>query len=221
MIPILIDTETTGIGEADRLCQIAVKEYKYEHWVCSLYNPTVSINDEATRVHGITNSDVSTLETFKGSALWSWLRDELNNGRPMIAHNAEFDVRMLKKEDISPVCVIDTMRVIRWIDDGTIDSFSLQNLKKYYGIEIPGAKAHDAMGDVLVLEAIVEKLLDMIPIEQMIKVSSKPVLYKRMPFGKYRGTPMNTVPNEYIRWLLGLDNINGDLRYTLESMVSK
>jgi exodeoxyribonuclease X len=49
----------------------------------------------------------------------------------------------------------------------------------------------------------------------MIEVSRKPVLYRRMPFGKHKGLKMEEVPLDYLQWLSGTD-LEEDLRYTIE-----
>ena len=49
----------------------------------------------------------------------------------------------------------------------------------------------------------------------MIEVSKKPVLYRRMPFGKHKGLKMEEVPVDYLQWLAGTD-LEEDFRYTIE-----
>ena len=52
-------------------------------------------------------------------------------------------------------------------------------------------------------------------VAKMIEVSNKPVLYRRMPFGKHKGMKMEEVPVDYLQWLAGTD-LEEDLRYTIE-----
>jgi hypothetical protein len=71
------------------------------------------------------------------------------------------------------------------------------------------------MGDVLVLEQLFERLVKKImetenlsretAIEQMIDISSHPVLFKFMNFGKYKNSSLEEVAQKdaaYLRWLL-------------------
>jgi exodeoxyribonuclease X len=43
----------------------------------------------------------------------------------------------------------------------------------------------------------------------------QPILVKKMPFGKHKGTPLEKLPGSYTKWLLGLDNLDEDMRYSL------
>ncbi len=52
-------------------------------------------------------------------------------------------------------------------------------------------------------------------IEAGSKFRSAPI--QRMPFGKYRGQPLNAVPHEYVEWLLGRE-IDARLRAALASV---
>ena len=48
----------------------------------------------------------------------------------------------------------------------------------------------------------------------MVEVSNKPVLYRRMPFGKHKGLKMEKVPTDYLQWLAKKD-LDEDLRYSV------
>ena len=76
-----------------------------------------------------------------------------------VAHNAAFDVAILRREGIKPRNIICTYKVASAIDtEERFSHYSLQYLRYALGIEIE-ANAHDAIGDVLVLEALFEYLL--------------------------------------------------------------
>jgi hypothetical protein len=77
----------------------------------------------------------------------------------MVAHNARFDQAIIEKEGITPSNVICTLRVARALDkNNTIPQYKLQYLRYYLDIDIE-AEAHDALGDVLVLEQLFKRLL--------------------------------------------------------------
>lgn len=35
----------------------------------------------------------------------------------------------------------------------------------------------------------------------MIEISGKPILHRKMPFGKHQGSGMEAVPMDYLQWL--------------------
>ena len=63
---IFLDTETTGAGPSDRLCQIAFKAEEGTA-VNELFNPGMPISIDAMTVHHITNEMVRDKPSFRGS----------------------------------------------------------------------------------------------------------------------------------------------------------
>jgi exodeoxyribonuclease X len=219
---IYLDIKTTGNGPADRLCQIAFK-IKGGYTVNELFNPRMPISIDAMTVHHITNEMEVEKPQFRNSDTWRKLQDLINSdGNVMVAHNAAFDVDMLKKEGIEPKNVICTLKLARYFDkDGVIPKYGLQYLRYYLKLNVD-ATPHTALGDILVLEALFNRIYAKAVIEfgddtvaKMIELSSKPVLYRRMPFGKHKGLKMEEVPIDYLQWLSGTD-LEEDLRYTIE-----
>ncbi len=76
----------------------------------------------------------------------------------MVAHNAAFDMDMLKKEGIEPKKCVCTFKLARYFDkDGLIPRYSLQYLRYYLNLNVD-ATAHSALGDILVLEALFQHI---------------------------------------------------------------
>ena len=219
---IFLDTETTGNGLVDRLCQIAFKTEEGAA-VNELFNPGIPITIDAMTVHHITNEMVRDKGSFRGSVAWNQLQDLIKSDENiMVAHNAAFDVDMLKKEGIVPKSVICTLKLFRYFDkEGVIPKYGLQYLRYYLSLNVD-ATPHTALGDILVLEALFNRIHAKAVAEfgdgaviKMIEVSKNPVLYCRMPFGKHKGLRMEEVPLDYMQWLSGTD-LEEDLRYTVE-----
>ena len=219
---IYLDTETTGTGPGDRLCQIA---YKTEDGltVNELYNPGLPISIDAMCVHHITDEMVRDKPPFQGSMAWKQIKDLLgSDGNVMIAHNARFDSGMLKKEGVAPKAAICTLKLSRFLDeDDKIPRYSLQYLRYYLKLSID-ATAHDALGDILVLEALFKTIhakttakFGEATVKKMIEVSNKPLVLRRMPFGKHKGLKMAQVPKDYLRWLSTTD-LDEDMAYTVK-----
>jgi len=237
---IFFDTETTGNTEKDYLVQIAYKTPgdAGENFT-GLYKPPVKIPPEASAVHHITNAMVEDKEPFKDSADLPIIKKLFEDANSVVvAHNAIFDLVMIKKEGITPTNFICTLRVARHLDkDQKIEKYNLQYLRYFLNIEIEAA-AHDAMGDVLVLEQLYERLKKKImteegvddngAIEKMIEISSHPSIFHKLSFGKHKGKTIQEVldiDRGWLEWLLrekeSSDQIDEDWIYTLKHYLGK
>ncbi|HAS80613.1 MAG: Exonuclease RNase T and DNA polymerase III [Candidatus Nomurabacteria bacterium GW2011_GWE1_32_28] len=234
---IFFDTETTGVDSKDFLCQLAYK-IKDETF-CELYKPEIKIPPEASAVHHITNKMVENKTSFKESSDFKKIKNLFEDENSiMVAHNAKFDLAIIKKEDINPKNVICTLRVARALDkENKIPQHKLQFLRYFLDIDID-ATAHDALGDVLVLEKLFERLFDKIKKENnfsdeevyknMIEISSKPSLMHSFSFGKHIGKTVEDVAKTdrgYLEWFLKTkENENSedeDWIYTLKHYLNK
>ncbi len=220
---IFFDTETTGNEpKKDFLCQIAYKTG--DEVFNELYKPLIPIPPEASAITHITNKMVADKQAFKGSDGYKKIK-ELFEDRDsvVVAHNAKFDLAIISKEDILPSNFICTLRVARALDkDNVIPQYKLQFLRYYLDIEIE-ASAHDALGDVLVLEKLYERLLAKImkedgvtenqAIEKMVDISSRPSLMSIFNFGKHNGKTVEEVARidrNYLDWMLTQKEQNPD-----------
>jgi DNA polymerase III epsilon subunit-like protein len=233
---IFLDTETTGNDVAkDRLAQVC---YKTKAGIkVGFFKPPVPISIKAMSITHITNKMVEDKEPFKGSSFQKELQELLNSGI-LVAHNAKFDIAILENEGTKVPQFIDTLRVARFLDSGAvIPEYNLQFLRYYLGLEVHG-NAHDAEGDVLVLEAVFDRLFTKVKdgengdeqkaIKKLIEISNTPSLYKKFNFGKYKDTLIEEVVKKdrgYLEWLLKQKNeaedTDEDWIYTLNHYLGK
>lgn len=236
---ILFDTETTGNGEADRLCQLAVKERGVETPVVNaIYKPAVPITIDAMAVHHITEKMTAGKPAFTEAPEFPSLKALFEDtGTISVAHNAAFDVSMLAREGVSPARTICTYKVARALDtEEVIGRYQLQYLRYLLGLEIE-ANAHDAWGDVLVLEGVFDRLMQKMEkekgalepaLEEMIEISSRPVMFTTIRFGKYKGKRIEEIAKsdpKYLEWLLSEKKkepvAEADWIFTLEHFLSQ
>ncbi len=227
---IFLDTESTGNEpKTDRLCQVCFEvdgklKTKY-------FKPSIPISVKAMSITHITNKMVEKAEVFSQSEMKYELEALLKDG-VLVAHNALFDIAMMKNEGVEVPRFICTLRVARHLDqENKIPEYNLQYLRYYLDLEIEGT-AHDAEADVRVLKAVFDRLFakmrlsyesDESVVDEMIKISAKPTLFNLMIFGKYKGKTMTEVAKidrAYLEWLLAqkLANEEGeeDWIYTLK-----
>ena len=91
----ILDTETTGLGPADQICQIAIINHTGDVVLDSLVRPTRHINPKAMEVHGITDADAADAPTI-ADVLTEEIFELLTIDRVGI-YNAAFDLRLLRQ----------------------------------------------------------------------------------------------------------------------------
>jgi len=220
---LFLDTETTGNDvEKDRLCQVC---YKVHNKFCTeFFKPPVPISVKSMSITHITNKMVNDKEPFQGSKTRENLAKLLEENI-LVAHNAKFDIAMLEAEGVKVPKSICTLRLVRHLDKyDEIPEYNLQYLRYHYDLEIDG-NAHDAEGDVRVLEAIFDVLYKKMSeamdgnddskkiISEMLEISARPSLIRKMPFGKHIGVTLEELAAndpKYLQWLLGQKQQDGD-----------
>ncbi len=238
---IILDTETTGTNEQDRVIQLGyivlgTQPIEVHNEFCSCDTP---ISYGAMEVHGITQEMIEGKPTCKETTAYKRLLELNTPQNYIIIHNAPFDLGMLEKEGFeTQMKVIDTLRVAKHIFEDE-EAHRLQYFRykmglykseqkeaDALGIEV---KAHDAIGDVLVLKLFLSKLKDAVaskfpdenPVEKMVDLTNTPILIKTFRFGKYKGKTLQEVASSdagYLRWMLtGMENLDEDMRYSINT----
>ena len=236
---VILDTETTGTAEEDRIIQLGYivlggKEIEVHNEFCSA---DVPINFAAMEVHGITQEMLEGKPKCVDVPAYKRLLELNTPENYVIIHNAPFDLKMLEKEGfVTQMKVIDTLRVAKHImpdEDAHRLQYFRYKMELYkeeqkeadaLGIEV---KAHDAIGDVLVLKLFLSKLRKLVeqqfpgenPVEKMVDLTNTPILIKTFRFGKHKGKTLEEVAREdagYLRWMLkSMDNLDDDMRYSI------
>ena len=240
---ILFDTETTGNNEEDRIIQVGAMivdtkgQLEVFDELCSTVLP---IKVDAMAVHGITPNLIEGKGLFIETNFYKTLCSLNNQENYLIAHNMPFDLGMLKKEGFVPdIKIIDTLRVARHLIPEA-PSKALQYLRYYlelykeeeaeadkYTITI---KAHDAIGDVLVMKLLLSKLVtltkekypDTHPMAKMEELTNTPIFIETFVFGKYKDRKIADVCREdmgYIEWMKKNMELDEDMKYTLDTII--
>ena len=240
---VLFDTETTGNQDDDKIIQfgamIVDQKGKVEAFD-ELCSTDVAIKLEAMEVHNITpdllNGKPKAIETNFYKKL-----EELNSSENfLIAHNISFDMGMIKKEGfVNQYQLIDTLRCAKHLFPElayhrlqyiryALELFKVEDAEaSKHNITI---KAHDAIGDVLVMKIFLSKLVakcreiypDYNPIEKLADLTKTPVFIKTFKFGKYKGKDVAQVAREdagYLNWMKTNMELDEDLRYTLDKVL--
>jgi len=155
----------------------------------------------------------------------------------LIAHNISFDLSMIEKEGFVNQCqLIDTVRCAKHLYP-ELPYHRLQYLRyalELYKTEAEEAakigitiKAHEAIGDVLILKLLLSKLTqrckatypDSKIMEKLVELTNTPVMMQTFKFGKYKGKQIEEIAHEdmgYLKWMRKNLELDEDLAYTLD-----
>lgn len=229
---VFLDTETTDIADGARLVQLAYKIPSTGVIVNEYFKPPTEISYGAMAIHHITNEMVADKPNFADSEHFSNLEKVLKENI-VVAHNAPYDLAILKTEGLVTENYIDTLRVAKHML--VSEQYKLQYLRYSLHLNVEGM-AHDALGDILVLEQLFNHLFGVVQdkfktssdeevLEKMIMLTHEPVLMKSFSFGKHRGKTFAEVleqDSSYLAWLYDsegkkkLNEQNEELIYTLK-----
>ena len=247
---IIFDTETTGLKEEDKIIQVGAivvdssnKDYieVYDE-LCSCELP---IKIEAMSVHGIREEQLIGKPNFTDTDFFETLNKLNNENNYLIAHNLDFDLGMLEKYDFhNQFNLIDTYQCAKHLFEigDEIGNYKVPNHKlqtfrymlltdaeeeaeaEKYCVQI---KAHDAIGDVVILKLFFKKLIEKTIqkyslkkyhdiMNKLVLLTKEPAEVKVINFGQYAGKKILEIENiiepnkwgkpsgpSYIDWLYG------------------
>jgi DNA polymerase III subunit epsilon len=161
----VVDTETTGLGADARVLEVAfvvlderlVEVASFE----TLLDPGDDVDLGATHIHGIARADVRRQPRFTAVAK---RLEQTFQGSVFVAHNASFDLRMLRQEAQAsgtpielPSDYLDTMVIARRLGLPG----KLVSLADELGVRVD--TAHRALADVRTTAEVLRRLADRDP----------------------------------------------------------
>lgn len=237
---VLFDTETTGNQEQDRIIQVGAMIVHGKDEI-EIFNELclapVPISIEAMEVHNITPDLVAEKGLYDETDFALKILELNQKENYLIAHNISFDLAMLEKEGFkNNYTLIDTLRCAKHLLPES-PSHRLQYLRYALGLyQIEQAeaenigitiKAHDAIGDVLVMKLLLSKLVRLTqekyagvnPMQKLAELTQTPVMIKTFKFGKYKDREIAEIVNEdkgYIKWMRSNLDLDEDMTFTLD-----
>jgi DNA polymerase III epsilon subunit-like protein len=241
---ILFDTETTGSAQEDRIIQIGgmiIRSKDDLDVYDELCSTQIPIKLEAMEVHNITPDKIQDKPPFSQTKFFQKLLELNQESNYLIAHNINFDLGMLEKEGFeNNFTLIDTLRCAKHLYPD-MPYHRLQYLR--YALEIYKdeeheanklgitIKAHDAIGDVLVMKLFLSLLVkecvkvypDYNPMEKLAELTKTPVMVQTFRFGKYKGEKIADIANSdsgYLQWMRSnMADLDEDMKYTLDKLL--
>lgn len=236
---IFLDLETTGLESSDRICSIGIIGVR-DNEIVSIYelvNEGKKITSKASSINHITNEMIKDKPPLKDSRAWKFLHEHNNEDSTIVAHNVNFDIKMLYGAGfIWHGKIIDTLRGTKHLIP-ECEQFSLQflryELKLYQNekkeaevcfLEESNLSAHNALNDALCVKLLYDYLREMKSHEELIALGSKNVLVEKFDFGKYSGRyieEISMIDRGYLDWMLAnIPDLDEDLKYSINRYLS-
>lgn len=238
---VVLDTETTGMGDADQVLELAFVSWQHgevreiDRW-SSLIKPTCPVSTGAKAVHHVSDAMLADAWTFEEMIRRRGLPEINQLGEDqefdeytkedvvVAAHNFAFDARMLTQTaglDILPDRRICTWRCAMHLYPDSPDGHSNQVLRYYLDLEVPevtGLPPHRALPDAVVTAALLQHMLKSKTPEQLIALTLAPVMLKTVRFGKHKGTEWKNLDSGYLNWILSKD-FDTDAHHTARTVL--
>lgn len=228
MSAVVLDTETTGITDDDKVIELAYTALMpAPRHLADVSEIGVNIfrfsSDRAISLGAMATHHIID-EDLQGFPRFSFPNHDLAamGIEFVIGHNVDFDWKMIGKPKVKRIC---TLALARWLWPAA-DSHSLGAMVYHLSRDKFRARdmvkgAHSAEADV---RMIVNVLLPEIQIKLLPRADTWEALWRfsedaRIPtvmtFGKHKGTPIAQVPSDYKRWLLNQPDVDPYLAIAL------
>ncbi len=235
---IFLDIETTGFEREDKICSLGMLVFEEDSCVRSsleFVNEGKKIPPSASALHNITNEMIAEKAPLRESEIFTFLQEQNSEENVLIVHNAAFVLGMLASGGLTwHGKIIDTLKVVKHLVP-ECEIFTLeflryelklykneQNTKKLCGIK-DALVAHHALSDTVVIKLLFDYFTQLVDIEKMNALSFENVLLEKFSFGKYSGRYIEDIAmndRNYLMWMLSLENLDDDFRYSIEYYLS-
>lgn len=152
---LILDTETTGLGKKEEICQIAICDKYGRALMNTLVRPTIPISYYAQKIHGISDKMVANAPRF--SQIHPQLIKTVS-GKNVVIYNAPFDRRLIRQ-----CCDLHQLAYPRCKEIHCAMKWNSQ----WYAWETKGGKNrkkplmggdHSAMGDCLAVLKLIKQI---------------------------------------------------------------
>ena len=213
---IISDTETAGLhpppAPASGVVEVAYLELDMNTLEIldegySRVQPGCLIHPEASKVHGITDADV--IHAPKLGEVYKFEDAVIHSG-----HNSSFDLKFLAGQYDNLVGSLCTLALARqYIHDSP--NHKLGTLVDHLGLQ--KGQAHNALADCHMTRHLLIHIIEKSgrDLKAHIAAARKVKVIMQMPFGKYKGQKIATLPRWYIDYFADKE-IDPDLRYSFD-----
>ncbi len=216
---VFFDFETTGLNLfQDKITQYMFLDSDTQTYLSSYVNPECEIPPNIVKLNGVTWDDLKPYKTFAEQIddIINFLGTERRVY--LVAHNGDsfdkaFLLEHMQKLDIrvpSNWFFMDTLKFARYFFPD-LKKHNMQILRTHFGLS--SDHAHLATKDVLDLEKIYFYMAKGKTPQEMYQLNK--TLSQIMPFGKYKGLPLKSVPENYVSFMVQKKIITLENNYDL------
>ena len=205
MIVRCLDIETLGLNPEDGICEIGWCDILTAEGVpmvitgpqSILINPGYPIPPATSAVHHIVDADVSGAPSLADA-----MAIACEGADVFAAHNAAFERGFLPSlNDRRWICSYKCAVTIA----PDAPEHKLQTLRYWAKLDVDPILAsppHRAGPDAYVCAALLVRMMAKMSVDEMIDVSSRPVLLPKVHFGQHAKKPWSEVPLSYLEWII-------------------
>lgn len=221
----VIDLETTGLPEDQTkgICEIGWTDV-HDDWVVdgpysALVNPGHPIPPATRAVHHISDADVAG--AISPDAACAQLMYGMEAGDVFAAHNAKFERAFFGGGQHPWICTFQCAKHVFPEAPG----HSNQVLRYWLDIDndgldpIASMPPHRAGPDTLVTAFVLRRLIFASSVDQLIHLTSAPVVLQTVTFGKHRGAKWRDLPTDYLQWIAHKSDLGVDEKHTARTIL--
>ena len=225
MSAIILDTETHDLHGLP--IQISYMPCSFEHGMVKTdknavfdqyFNVGQKINLGAMAVHHIIDEDLQGKPLFNTFTL-------PDHVEYIIGHNVYYDLKAIAQcgvnvGRIKPICTLALFRKLYPDVPHNLSAASYFFSKDHAKTRDLLRSAHNALVDIQLTAELLNHLLQKLSVqsfEELYIETQNSLIPKHISFGKYKGTALNNIPPDYVRWLLKKEDLDPFLRIGLEN----
>lgn len=216
----VIDFETTGMPDdaVRAICEVGFTDLTAD-WGMSettafLVNPGHPIPPQTRAVHHISDADVA--DAVSPDVGLRTLMEGMEGNDVFAAHNCKFEQAFFGGGGRRWIC---TMQAAKHLFPDA-PSFSNQVLRYWLGLDeqmedvARAMPPHRAGPDTYVTALILSRLLALANVDELVRLTTAPVLLRDVTFGKHKGQKWAELPWDYLSWVANKSDLGADEKHT-------
>ena len=235
-----VDFESTGVSPInDRPVQVGLVLRLYENGAYTdhptinmLCNPGKPIDPGAAAIHGISDAQVahapSAYDTVDYLAQTVAYYAQGRESYVCTYNGYSYDLPMANSTLGRPAFSIPHVDVLRMVRHklpevrGSLGGKKLGEMHEVF-VGRPLQNAHDAVADIRGTLDLLDALLRLTgrSLAEIAEEQKNPKVYEVLPLGKYIGRPISEVPRSWAQFLASKDDLDPDLRATVNAILAR